>query len=366
MNKKYIVRSASREYPITWYSSLSELVAAVSAQVRPGDMLLVDSNADKYYGKHFRSLFAPGKVFVIPSGEKSKSFHQYEKLTRALIRSGANRKTTLFALGGGVTGDLSGYIASTLLRGVSFVQIPTTLLSMVDSSVGGKTGINVPEGKNLVGTFYQPLSVHISMEFLQTLPAGHITGGFAEIIKSALLRDKKLLREIQKAKDAIRKRDPEILRKLSEKAVTIKADVVSEDETETGVRATLNLGHTLAHALEAFSRYKGITHGEAVAIGMHFAVRLSASLGILAIKKANEIIEIFRETGLPLYLQEYSVLKKASPEKLVALMKRDKKNISEDIRFILLDEPGNALLPQPVPDTTLLTELTKFIEEGNK
>lgn len=281
------------------------------------------------------------KWFILPAGESTKSFGHYEKLTSDLLASGIERKDCLIAFGGGVIGDLTGFAAATVLRGIPFVQVPTTLLSQVDSSVGGKTAINSPVGKNLIGAFYQPKAVIIDIETLNTLPRRELLAGYAEVVKYGLIDDPDFFNWLESHGDTI------VATQLSA-ATTVarikavqhsckaKARVVAEDEFETGKRALLNLGHTFGHALEAECAYDGsLLHGEAVAIGMVMALEASVKLGIAAPENLDRITEHLKSTGLPTSAGELN--RSLDAETLLQHMFKDKKVEAGTIGFILGD-----------------------------
>jgi len=268
-------------------------------------------------------------VHVLAGGEASKSLDSVRVLYDVLLERRLERGAPLIALGGGVTGDMVGFVAATYLRGVPFVQCPTTLLAMVDSSVGGKVGVNVPQGKNLIGAFHQPLAVVADTLALRTLPARELRCGLAECIKHAVIRDPSLFAWTKVKMRALLAQDAVALAELVARNVSIKAAVVMEDEKETGVRAHLNFGHTFAHAIEAVVGYGEILHGEAVALGMLAATTLAASAGLCAADLRQEVEEIVALTGLPVRANL------PDDARLLAAMALDKKVARARIRFVL-------------------------------
>jgi 3-dehydroquinate synthase len=284
--------------------------------------------------------FSP-HLITVPAGEPSKSFAALETVTRAMISAGLDRKAFLVALGGGVIGDLAGFAASVFYRGVPYLQIPTTIVSVVDSSVGGKTGINTPEGKNLIGAFHQPRGVLIDPQTLASLPDREYREGFAEIIKHAAIRDAAMLPQIAwlAATDSRSELAPLIARNVG-----IKAAIVSEDEFETrGLRALLNFGHTIGHAIEASAGYGELLHGEAISLGIRAALRLSEEFAGLPAAGSDAILTLLAAFRLPLVLPD-----NISTEAVIEKMRRDKKFDRGAIRFVLLRDVGDALVSDSV------------------
>ena len=353
---------AERAYEVKYLESIS----AIARQLPAGkgkDFALIDAAVDRLYGKEFRAAL-PAVAFIrIPSGEGSKSFSSLEKLADELVHSGATRQTRLIAIGGGVVGDLTGFLAGVFMRGVDFFQVPTTLLAMVDSSVGGKTAVNLKTGKNLVGVFHQPRAVYVLPQLLKTLPVRELRCGLAESVKTALIANPKLVAAMEKHSYSEKVRDIDFLSYLSSECIKIKADIVAKDEKETSIRAFLNFGHTLAHAIETRVAYKGVLHGEAVAVGMRFATLVSRRLGYLTKENEGRISGLLRQYSLPAALSELKTGKAAAfwkaPE-LVKLMRADKKNQAGSIRFVLLDAIGKARLPEGVAEQELLASLKEF------
>jgi 3-dehydroquinate synthase len=282
---------------------------------------------------------------LLPDGEEHKNWQTLNRIFDALLENRCERATTIIALGGGVVGDLAGFAAATYQRGVPFIQLPTTLLSQVDSSVGGKTGINHPLGKNMIGAFYQPRLVLADTDTLKTLPERELSAGLAEVIKYGLIRDLAFFEWLEANMEKLRARDPEALTHAIECSCRNKAEVVAEDETETGVRALLNLGHTFGHAIEAGLGYGEWLHGEAVAAGMVMAAELSRRIGWLSQADVARTAALLRRAGLPV---RGPVL---GADRYMALMALDKKVASGKLRLILLEALGRGVIRDDAPET---------------
>ncbi len=292
-------------------------------------------------------------VVTLPSGEASKSLASAEFCYEQLAKHRLERKSAIIALGGGVVGDLAGFVAATYLRGLPFIQIPTTLLAQVDSSVGGKTGVNLKAGKNLVGSFHQPRLVLCDLDTLKTLPPREFQAGLAEIIKYGIIFDPRLFRFLEREMRRILKRHPAVLGTVIRRSCEIKAEVVSQDETETGLRAILNFGHTIGHAIEAVEGYGKWLHGEAISIGQVMAAQLSSQLTGLPATEVDRIRQLFTRAGLPTTL-------KTTPSERTALlqaMKLDKKVSGGEVKFVLAREIGKVEWGQPVPSDALAAVL---------
>ncbi len=284
-------------------------------------------------------------LHVIPAGEASKSMSQAEEVCREMIRAGHDRRSLVVALGGGVVGDLAGFIAAIFFRGIPLVQIPTTIVAQVDSSVGGKTGVNVGEGKNLLGCFHQAQLVLVDPETLRTLPQREFCEGFAEAIKHAAIRDAAMLADLAALDPGCR----EVPADLIARNIAIKARIVEADEHETrGIRALLNFGHTIGHGIEAAIPYGEMLHGEAIALGLRAALFLSERHCKLAPSASRTVLDLLQKFHLPLVLAE-SIATATIMEKLA----RDKKFASGRIRFVLLDAPGNAYVSDVVSHADL-------------
>jgi len=287
------------------------------------------------------------EVVLIPDGETHKNWSTLQDLLTRLLELRAERSTTLIALGGGVVGDIGGFAAAIYQRGMPFVQVPTTLLAQVDSSVGGMTGINHPLGKNMIGAFYQPRAVLIDTACLATLPAREVTAGLAEVIKYGAIRDPRFLAWLESNVERLLGGDPEALSHAIAESCLIKAEVVAADEREGGVRALLNFGHTFGHAIEAGLGYGAWLHGEAVAAGMAVAARLSARLRLIADADVARLTTLLRNARLPVEAPALGA------ERYIALMGHDKKVVAGAIRFVLLRALGDAFVTADVPPADL-------------
>jgi 3-dehydroquinate synthase len=274
-------------------------------------------------------------VIVVPDGEEYKNLFTVEQIYGEMLTAALDRRSVLMALGGGVIGDMAGFAASTYMRGIDFVQVPTTLLAQVDSSVGGKTGVNHPMGKNMIGTFWQPRLVWIDIDTLKSLPRREFLSGLAEVIKYGVIWDEEFFCFLEENMDKVLRLDTYTLSRVVQLSCEIKAKVVSDDERESGLRAILNYGHTLGHAIETATGYKRYLHGEAVAIGMYAEARLSRELGLLddiLLARIKALIEAF---DLPAAMPEEINL-----PLLLSSMKLDKKTVEGDITFILPEKIG--------------------------
>jgi 3-dehydroquinate synthase len=319
--------------------------------------VITDKNVGKSYGDlAVRSLKKAGfdvALLTIPAGEKSKSMAVVEKCFNELAAHRLERQSFVVALGGGVVGDLAGFVAATYLRGIPFVQVPTTLLAQVDSSVGGKVGVNLKAGKNLVGAFHQPRHVLCDLKTLDTLPDREFRAGLAEVIKYGIIHDAGLFEMLERNMSRILKRDPEDLAEIVARSCEIKAQVVGQDETESGLRAILNFGHTIGHALEAISRYGKYLHGEAIAIGQVGAAIISSSMKGLPQADVNRIRDLFKRAGLPVSVRLTAVQRK----QLFNAMQLDKKVSGGEIKFVLARAIGKVEFGIKVPKNEINTAL---------
>jgi len=353
-----------RSYDIEYLATIADIRRRLSP-VQGREFALIDAHVDTLHGKAFRKALPRVEFLRIAAGESSKSFLALEKIANSLVKAGATRASRLIAIGGGVVGDLTGFLAGVFMRGIPFVQVPTTLLAMVDSSVGGKTAVNLASGKNLVGVFHQPQAVFVIPSLLKTLPLREIKCGLSEAIKTALIADKNLVLAMENHSYSARRFDLDFLSPLSAAAIRIKADIVAKDEKEENIRAYLNFGHTLAHAIEAATHYRGVLHGEAVAVGQRFAALLSRRLGLLGAQDESRIHALLKKYQLPTrlgdVLRTQTGSRAVNPTKLLELMRSDKKNQSSAIRFVLLAAIGEAQLPRPVADKELLASLKEFL-----
>jgi 3-dehydroquinate synthase len=294
-------------------------------------------------------VFKQVHTISLPDGESHKDWATLNLIFDALLGKGADRKTVLFALGGGVIGDMTGFAAACYMRGVPFVQVPTTLLAQVDSSVGGKTAINHPIGKNMIGAFYQPQRVVCDLDTLQTLPQREMSAGLAEVIKYGPIADMQFLDWLEVNLDALMARDPHALAHAVKRSCEIKAWVVAQDERESGIRAILNFGHTFGHAIEAGLGFGEWLHGEAVGCGMVMASHLSQRLGLVDAAFVSRFIALIARAGLP------TVGPKLGAAEYLHHMRVDKKAEAGEIKFVLIDKPGSAIV-RGAPDA-LVTEV---------
>lgn len=318
----------------------------------PQAMIVSDSNVAPLYGQtvleNLRNDSWRAELFVIEAGEASKSLASTGKIYDALVESQADRKTCIIALGGGVVGDLAGFAAATYARGLPLIQLPTTLLADVDSSVGGKVGVNHPRGKNLIGAFHQPLGVFIDTACLQSLPERDYRSGLAEVVKYGVILDAEFFEYLEEHVDRINNMNPEVLREIVSKSCRLKADIVEEDEFErSGLRAILNYGHTFAHAYETLCGYGELTHGEAVAIGMVDASCLAEKMGRIDAHVVDRQKKLLEDLYLPTVLPENVSL---SPEAVLSCMKLDKKTVAGKLRFILPTRVGHVEVVPDVPE----------------
>jgi 3-dehydroquinate synthase len=311
--------------------------------------IITDTNVGKYFAKSVFNSLARARFFptliTIPSGETAKSLKCVQYCYDQLAEQRLERKSFIVALGGGVVGDLAGFVAATYLRGVALVQMPTTLLAQVDSSVGGKTGVNLQAGKNLVGAFYQPQLVLCDLETLKTLPDREFRAGLAEVIKYGIICDANLFVRLERDLPKILKRDPETLSPIIARCCEIKAEVISQDETESGLRAILNFGHTIGHAIENSVGYGKFLHGEAISIGQIAAAKLSEKVLGLPQRDVERIENLFQHAGLPTHIKFNSKQR----QKLFAAMKLDKKVSDGEIKFVLAKKIGRVEFGKNVP-----------------
>ncbi len=329
----------------------------------PRAVILADAAVYPLYGKALEaSLKTHGiatHVVLIPSGEASKSFTELERICTELLDATLDRTTTLIALGGGVTGDLVGFAASIVLRGVPFIQVPTTLLAQVDSSVGGKTAINHPRGKNLIGSFYQPSLVLADSGVLSSLPARHLRAGYAEIIKYGLIMNVDFYRWCLRHGEEMLAGNQGYLQRAIQASCQMKAQIVAADERESNLRAILNFGHTFGHAIEAQSGYSELCyHGEAVALGMLMACALSEHLGMLDASVRHELAAHFKALGLPAKRSDTSC--ELPAEALIAHMQSDKKADAGGINFVVLNGVGRAVIKKAVATEAIARAIEEY------
>lgn len=293
-------------------------------------------------------------TYLVPEGEPSKSLPTASQLFTFLAQYGADRQSLICALGGGVVGDLSGFVAATYMRGVPFVQVPTSLLAMVDSSIGGKTGVNHELGKNLIGAFYPPRAVFADTTLLRSLPEREYLCGLSEVVKAGVIGDAELFAFLEAHVAAIKRRHEPTLTTLIERAIAVKVNVVQQDPTERGLRAILNFGHTIGHALEAVTSYSQYSHGEAVAIGMALVARLSARLRYCPHAVLQRLVALLDALQLPV-----TYAADITPQPLLDAMAHDKKAVQGAMRFVLLRDIGSVAFNQEVPREALLALLSQ-------
>lgn len=330
-------------------------------------LILTDENVYNHQLENFINSINVKMIYeyIVPAGEDSKSLSIYEDIIKYCTKINLSRKSLIIALGGGVIGDLAGFVASTYMRGIDVCQIPTSLLAQVDSSVGGKTGINIGNLKNIIGTFYQPKFTYININALKTLPECEFISGMAEVIKYGIIYDYKLLDYIIENSEKILDRDNEILTYIIKRSIEIKADIVSEDEKEGGLRKILNFGHTFGHGIEKICK---ISHGEAVSIGMNMAFKLSLKKGYIDKTYYNQFIKACNKFNLPLmfnaflYEEEITEDRKNNVNKeILEVMKNDKKNSFGNINLILPIDFGKVKIVDNIDEN----EILKIIKETN-
>jgi 3-dehydroquinate synthase len=349
----------SRSYPIKIGPSLLSRLGRECTGLKLGRhcAIISDSNVAPLFAEAARRSLAKGgfitEVLTVPAGETAKSLKTVHFCYDQLAAHRMERQSFIVALGGGVVGDLAGFVAATYLRGIAFVQVPTTLLAQVDSSVGGKVGVNLKAGKNLVGAFYQPRLVLCDLETLRTLPQREYRAGLAEVIKYGIIYDSELFERLERELPRLLRREQKTLTAVVARCCEIKAEVVGKDETESGRRAILNFGHTVGHALEAISRYGRYLHGEAISIGQVAVARISACLLGLPDAQVHRIRTLFERAGLPTSVHLSGVQLK----KLDAAMRLDKKVRAGEIQFVLAGRIGKVVTRQKVPTKLVVRAL---------
>lgn len=336
-------------------TALAQLPEAVSSAV-----IISNRDIDRLYGDTLRESISkagiPHHTLLVPVGERYKSLETASRLFGDLIQRKIDRKSVIVALGGGVIGDLAGFVAASYERGIRFLQVPTSLLAQVDSSVGGKVGVNHSLGKNMIGAFLQPQAVLIDPDVLKTLPPREIRSGLAEIIKYGAIWDEDLFAFLETHVDSVLRLDPQTIKHIIRRSCQIKARVVEEDEMESGLRAILNFGHTTAHAVETYTSYERYTHGEAVSIGMVVASRIAHGMGMLRAEPVHRIMRLLERFGLPTHLP------KADPGVLMSLMDTDKKAVSGKVRFVLPTKIGQVEVVKEVSRDILRRALKESLE----
>lgn len=355
------VRLAERPYTIlVGPGALSRLAGTVCRERAPTRVAIITHPrlAALYAGALVRDFAAcglPATVLHLPPGERAKRLRAVERLCEGMLRAGLDRKSLVVALGGGVVGDVAGFAAAVYMRGIPVVQAPTTLLAQVDASIGGKTGVDLAAGKNLVGAFHQPRAVFADTETLRTLPLRELRSGLAEVVKYGVISEPAMLRAVREHARAVLARRQDALLPLIVRSCEIKAEVVAEDETEQGRRVILNFGHTIGHALEAVTQFRRFLHGEAVAIGMMAAALVGEHLGITPKEVTRELEATLRPVGLP------STLPSDIPiAQVLAATRADKKAASGGVRYVLARNPGNVELVSGVADEAVIAALERL------
>jgi len=357
------VKTASADYPVFIGRNLfAQIPRHIQKSAARSAFVLTSPEIWALWGKRFLAAFpksdAPTVLFL-PAGERHKRLTQIERLASELASAGADRSSLLIAFGGGIIGDLGGFLAAIYMRGIDYIQIPTTLLAQVDSSVGGKTGVNLATGKNLIGSFHHPRAVFADIEVLQTLPDRELRAGLFESVKAGIIRDPALFRFMEHNAAAILARDPDALERVIVASIRMKAGVVAIDERESALRMILNYGHTLGHAIEAATGFRALLHGEAIAWGMLAALQIALARKTVGPDQAERIEQTILAYGpLPPF--------RATLAKLLAAAGRDKKNRAGTRRFILPKGIGNAIVVEDVSEAELLTAINGLLARARK
>ncbi len=347
------VTTSSRSYTVTLGDGAIERLGPILDDLRLPERRFVVSSplVWRLHGQRLARTLGASEPILVPDGERSKQLQTVSRVYDALIRSSADRASTLLTFGGGVIGDMAGFAASTYLRGISLVHVPTTLLAQVDSAIGGKVGVNHPLGKNLIGAFYQPHAVIIDPSVLATLPRREFRAGLYEVVKYGMTSSATLFDRIRRERSAIFAKEPAVLMAIISESCRIKADVVSADEREAGPRRILNFGHTAGHALEAVTKYRRYRHGEAVAFGMVVAAELSAARGALARQDQAALADLIASLGpLP-------PIADIPPSEMIDAMKHDKKMIAGRLLFVLPTAIGGATIVDDVTEKEMRAAL---------
>jgi len=358
-----VVETTTQSYPVfVGYDLLDKLGEKMKQAALSGTATVIsDENVFSLYGSKVEEILKDAgfavNSFVVPPGEETKSMDYATKIYDFLVEHRAERDDIIIALGGGMVGDLAGFVAATFLRGMPWIQVPTSLVAMVDASIGGKVGVNHPEGKNLIGAFYQPNLVLADCQTLTTLPQRELTSGWAEVIKHSMILDEEFVQFLESNVDRLTKLEPELLTRAIARSAAIKAQVVSQDEKEReGKRTILNYGHTIAHGLEAATQYKRFLHGEAVAIGMVGAAKLSQRLGLLPSAAVERQQALLQKFGLP------TVFSGLDLTEITKAMELDKKTKEKAIRWVLLQDIGKVIIRSDVPYQDVLAVLRELAE----
>ncbi len=363
--QRLTVGLGQRGYPILIQPGLLGSVGRLVAErLRPTTVAVItDSHVAPLYGSRaLASIENAGlrcRLMTVPAGERSKSLARLGKLYQAMFDFRMDRRSAVVALGGGVVGDLAGFAAATFMRGIPFVQVPTTLLADVDSSVGGKVAVNHPVGKNMIGAFYQPLMVIIDPETLKTLPWAEFRSGLAEVVKYGVILDSRFFRFLETRHQQVLALEAEDISCGIRRCCELKADVVEKDEKDTGLRAILNYGHTIAHALEALRSFRGLRHGEAVAIGMVGASYIAEEMGMISSRVTGRQEKLLEAFGLPTRLGGHDA------GAIVKLLYRDKKTVAGRLRFILPRGIGRVVISDEVTEKVILRALGRLAGGGS-
>lgn len=362
--KTFYVNLDGRRYPIVTGQGVLREAGSLLARAGFATAPIVVSNSKvwRLHGsvleRSLKKTFGPFPVILIGDGERFKNHATLMNIYTAMFRARADRRSWILAFGGGVVGDIAGFAAATVMRGIPFAMAPTTLLSQVDSSIGGKVGINVKEGKNLVGAFHQPSAVLTDIDVLKTLPKRELASGLYEVVKSAAIRSESLLLRLERSLPELLRCDPRQMEPVVVSTAKIKAEVVASDETETGVRMILNYGHTVGHAFETATDYRRFKHGEAVAWGMIAALAFGRESGLLQPEESARLIRLIHRVGRLPSLEGITL------ESLWNALVRDKKFRSGDIRMILLPKLGQAEVWSGIPANALRQFLKRFLAEN--
>jgi 3-dehydroquinate synthase len=359
MNRKLIVTLADRSYSITIGSGLFAQFAPFNLQAGQRVLIVTNSTVAPLYLDQISQMLTQNGIqadyVILPDGEKYKNLATWDTIFTALLEKNHTRKSIIMALGGGVIGDMAGFAAACYQRGIKFVQVPTTLLSQVDSSVGGKTGINHPMGKNMIGAFYQPQAVVIDINSLNTLPARALSAGLAEVIKYGIILDNQFFTWLENNMDRLLALDPEAMTYCIYRCCELKAQIVATDEHEQNVRALLNLGHTFGHAIETELGYGNWLHGEAVSVGILMASQTACLLGMMTSQEVRRIKQLLLKARLPVTRPQPMAIDSYLPHML-----RDKKVLSGALRLVLPRGIGQAEIKEGVPDHLVVEAISSI------
>ncbi len=321
-------------------------------------LIITDSNIEKLFGRkllqNLRKNGLKADIISLKPGEQSKNLKVFEQLQEKTHALGVDRKSAIIALGGGVVGDIAGFVAASYMRGINYIQIPTSLLADVDSSIGGKVAVDLSSGKNIVGAFHQPKKVYIDASLLKKLPQKELLNGMAEVIKHAAIADKTLFVFLERNMDKLLARDEKVLIDVIKRNCEIKGSIVERDEKEAGLRKIVNFGHTAGHAIETLTHYKKFTHGEAIAIGMCVAAKISADMKMISRKEAFRIVKLIENIGLPTQVPNIPT------GKIINELKKDKKAVRGKAEFVLLSRLGKAEYGISVPEKTIKEAIEEF------